>query len=190
MSYLPFGVWLFLKTVVKLSVQALVNWAFWTNRYLSFSFWSFLEPVTQKIERAQKKKEKKKEKATSLQSHSFSVSRAAFVLLSESVFISAALSSQLGMPKMEACVFLPCNMRSRGCAEPESSISTKDSRSPPPETLLGGDAAARTGKESLAFTWRPWTHHDWWRCPSLRRSGWWMRRKLGNHITRADYARF
>lgn len=26
--------------------------------------------------------------------------------------------------------------------------------------------------------------------PSLRHSGWWMRRKLGNHITRADYARF
>lgn len=94
------------------------------------------------------------------------------------------------MPKMEACVYLSCNMRSRGCAEPESSISTKDSRSPPPETLLGGDAAARTGKESLAFTSRPWTHHDWWRCPSLRRSGRWMRRKLGNHITRADYARF
>lgn len=52
------------------------------------------------------------------------------------VCMAAALSPQLGMPKMEACVYLSCNMRSSGCTEPESSISppisTKDSRSPPP----------------------------------------------------------
>lgn len=153
-------------------MQALVNWSFWTSRYLSFPFWSLLDPVTQKIELPKKNPQK----ATSLQSLCF---RAPFDLLSESVFISAALSPQLGMPKMEACVYLSCNMRSRGCAEPESSISTKDSRSPPPETPLGGDAAGSTEKETLAFTWRPWTHHDWWRCPSVRRSCWWMRAKLG-----------
>lgn len=57
------------------------------------------------------------------------------VVIFESLCMAAALSPQLGMPKMEACVYLSCNMRSSGCTEPESSlsplISTKDSRSPP-----------------------------------------------------------
>lgn len=57
--------------------------------------------------------------------------------------MAAALSPQLGMPKMEACVYLSCNMRSSGCTELESiiPISTTDSRSPPPhpQPLLNGD---------------------------------------------------
>lgn len=39
------------------------------------------------------------------------------------------------MPKMEARVYLTCNMRSSGCTQSEErsiSVSTKDSRSPPP----------------------------------------------------------
>lgn len=63
--------------------------------------------------------------------------------------MAAALSPELGKPKMEACVYLSCNMRSSGCTEPGSispPISTTDSRSPPPRSNVTYDGETDDGR--------------------------------------------
>lgn len=104
-----------------MSGQALVNWEFWTSR--SF-FHILISPTTQKIQVVKKKKKRKSYISTKL----------LFICFRDTLYASFWICvyicspfRQLGMPKMEAC-----NMRSRGCTEPECSISTKNSRSPPP----------------------------------------------------------
>lgn len=80
--------------------------------------------------------------------------------------MAAALSPQLGIPKMEACVYLSCNMRSSVCTEPVSirpPISTTDSRSPAPRPSRSARPQpraetrkrdARQGREKLSSTWQ------------------------------------
>lgn len=122
----------------QLTVQALVNGASQTSRCLSFPFCSPLFPIKQCVEWVS-------EGGKSYISANcqffflfffFIPAPALLLFWNLCVCMAAALSPQLGMPKMEACVYLSCNMRSSGCTEPENSISppisTKDSRSPPP----------------------------------------------------------
>lgn len=120
---------------VKLTVQALVNGAFQTSRCLSFPFCSPLFPINQCVEWVSGRKKLHLGKLP-IFFFFFIPAPALLLFWNLCVCMAAALSPQLGMPKMEACVYLSCNMRSSGCTEPESSISppisTKDSRSPPP----------------------------------------------------------
>lgn len=113
-------------------MQVVVNRAFRTSRCLSFPFCSALSSLKQFVEWVSEEKKS----YISANCQILLLPRPVCCYFGISVYSGAALSPRLGMPKMEACVYLTCNMRSSGCTEPESiispPISTTDSRSPPP----------------------------------------------------------
>ena len=77
---------------------------------------------------------------------------ARFVVILESVCIwLLPFRLSTGSPRWRLAWYLSCNMRRSGCSEPESIISppvisTTDSRSPPPHTLLNAQTW-RGGRE-------------------------------------------